>query len=169
MFASFDLSPITSVCIFVKSGESCKKYAIRKKNKLLIIHQHGFRKGRSCVTQLIDVMEKWTTDLDNQKFIECIDIDFQKAFDTVLHKRLIHKLQGYGIDGCVLNRIKDFLNNRKQRVVVKLKLVQCHQWNSARQCSWSYTLIIYISDLPFLMLLKIWSNYLQMTQKSMPQ
>lgn len=44
--------------------------------------------------------------------------DFQKAFDTVPHKRLMIKLKGYGIEGKLLEWIEDFLKNRKQRVVV---------------------------------------------------
>ena len=42
----------------------------------------------------------------------------KKVFDTVPHQRLFHKLQAYGISGNVLDWIKDFLCNRKQRVVI---------------------------------------------------
>jgi hypothetical protein len=63
------------------------------------IHQHGFRKGRSCVTQLIEVLDDWTEQLDNKNAIDTIYLDFQKAFDTVPHQRLINKLQSYGICG----------------------------------------------------------------------
>ena len=44
--------------------------------------------------------------------------DFSKAFDTVAHQRLLHKLQYYGVRGRTLQRTKDFLNNRLQQVLL---------------------------------------------------
>ena len=45
-------------------------------------------------------------------------LDISKAFDTVWHEDLIYKLKQNGISGKLLNIIKDFLNSRKQRVVL---------------------------------------------------
>ena len=45
-------------------------------------------------------------------------LDFAKAFDTVAHKRLLGKLEGYGIDGNLYGWIQSFLEGRTQRVVV---------------------------------------------------
>jgi ABC-type transport system involved in cytochrome c biogenesis ATPase subunit len=60
---------------------------MEKHNYLLYIgHQHGFRKGRSCVTQLIEVLDDWTEQLDNKNAIDTIYLYFQKAFDTVPHQ-----------------------------------------------------------------------------------
>ena len=53
-----------------------------KKNGFITKHQHGFRKVRSCATQLIEVMEQWTEYLDKKNSIDVIYLDFQKAFDT---------------------------------------------------------------------------------------
>ena len=83
-------------------------------NNLFTKHQHGFRKGYSCVTQLIDVCEKLTDELDNKNNIDIIYLDFQKASDTVPHQRLLKKLKGFGIQGKVLCWIKSFLKNHKQ-------------------------------------------------------
>ena len=69
-----------------------------EENNLLTINQHGFRKGKSCITQLIETMEEWTRMIDENKSID-VYLDFKKAFDTVPHKRLIRKLEGYGITG----------------------------------------------------------------------
>ena len=45
-------------------------------------------------------------------------MDNRKAFDSVLHHRLLEKLSKYGIKGKILNWITDFLIGRKQRVMV---------------------------------------------------
>ena len=45
-------------------------------------------------------------------------LDFQTAFDTVPHKRIMVKLQAYGITGVILNWINAFLNGRTRRVTV---------------------------------------------------
>ena len=63
-------------------------------------------------------MEQRTADLDKKNSIDVIYLDFQKTFDNVPHKRLIHKLKGYGISGNLLLWIEDFLHERKQRVVL---------------------------------------------------
>ena len=87
-------------------------------NNLFTKHQHGFRKGHSCVTQLIEVIEDWTEALDQHNSIDTIYLDFQKAFDTVPHRRLLKKLQGYGITGSLFRWLESFLIGRKQKVVL---------------------------------------------------
>ena len=62
-----------------------------EENNIFTIHQHGFRKGYSCVTQLIDVCDKWSEELDNKNCFDILYLDFQKAFDSVPHQRLLTK------------------------------------------------------------------------------
>ena len=52
------------------------------------------------------------------KQTDLILLDFSKAFDKVAHEKLLLKLHQYGIRGDTLNWIKDFLDNRKQTVVI---------------------------------------------------
>jgi hypothetical protein len=85
-------------------------------NNLIIKDQHGFRGGKSCNTQLLEVMELWTKFTEKGVPWDCIYLDFAKAFDTVPHNRLMSKIKSYGIGGKVWNWIKDFLENRKQKV-----------------------------------------------------
>ena len=80
--------------------------------------QHGFREGRSCCTQLWQIMEIWTEMYDHGEAWNCIYLDFAKAFDNVPHKRLLNKLHIYGIGKTRFNWVENFLNDRKQRIIV---------------------------------------------------
>ena len=89
-----------------------------------LIHkdQHAYRQGRSCCTQLLELMEMWTRWLDKGLPWDAIYTDFSKAFDSVPHERLLKKAEAYGIRGNLLNWIRSFLSDRKQRVVLGGKL-----------------------------------------------
>ena len=80
--------------------------------------QYGFMSGRSTALQLLKVMDTWTEALDKNLAIDCIYMDYQKAFDTVPHQRLLGKLQTYGITGNIHQWITDFLLGRQQQVLV---------------------------------------------------
>jgi hypothetical protein len=87
-----------------------------EKFKLLFDSQHGFRKGRSCLTNLLDFMENVTKYLDESQPVDIIYLDFAKAFDKVPYVRLFKKLQAHGIWGQTLNWIERWLTGRRQRV-----------------------------------------------------
>ena len=90
-------------------------------NKYYIItsKQHGFRKGMSCETQLVEAIHDWTTILNKgQGPVYVIFLDFSKAFDTVPHQRLLQKLSKYEIRNHTLNWISSFLTNITHYVVV---------------------------------------------------
>ena len=87
-------------------------------NKLISNNQHGFRSGRSCVTQLLEIIEIWSDLLDNGLPIDCLYLDFAKAFDKVPHVRLVRKIEAHGIKGDLLKWLHDFLDNRSQHVVI---------------------------------------------------
>ena len=72
-------------------------------NSILIDQQFGFRSGHSCETQLISVAEDIHLAMDHSHQVDMIFIDFQKAFDTVPHQRLLTKLSPYGIQGKFMN------------------------------------------------------------------
>ena len=58
-------------------------------------------------------MNEWAEALDVGIQIDTVYLDFWKAFDSVPHKRLIKKLEGYGIKGILLEWFKNFLNGRQ--------------------------------------------------------
>jgi len=59
-------------------------------NNLISPFQFGFVPGRSCSTQLLNVMDHFTKALDDENCVDVIYLDFQKAFDSVPHKCLLH-------------------------------------------------------------------------------
>ena len=81
--------------------------------------QHGFHKRRSCVTQLLGVLHDVGKALDSSQEADVIYLDFSKAFDTVSHKNLLLKLKQRGISGSLLSWFVDYLNERRQRVVLE--------------------------------------------------
>jgi len=64
-----------------------------KNNNLLNDRQYGFIKGRSTVSQLLIVLDKWTASLENGGQIDVIYTDLEKAFDKVSHKYLLKKIK----------------------------------------------------------------------------
>lgn len=89
-----------------------------EKNTAMTEFQHGFRKNRSCITQLLESVEMWTDMLEEKTPVDAIYFDFQKAFDKVPHERLKAKLQGYKIDDPIYSWICEYLSDREQRVVI---------------------------------------------------
>ena len=92
-----------------------------EQNCLIRDSQHGFRKGRSCLTNLLSFLDKVTDYVNEGTNIDIIYLDFAKAFDKVPHHRLLQKLKAHGINGKIWNWIRAWLTNRKQRVCIKGK------------------------------------------------
>jgi len=85
-------------------------------NGLISSHQHGFLAKHSTCSQLLETVNEWSIALKNCNIVDAVYFDMAKAFDTVSHAKLIHKLQAYGVDGNLLSLITDFLGGRSQRV-----------------------------------------------------
>ena len=88
------------------------------KNFILSNSQHGFLPGKSTCTQLLEVFQCFCNAVDRGKEVRVIFLDISKAFDKVWHKGLIFKLKQAGISGNLLEWLKDYLSNRRQRVVI---------------------------------------------------
>ena len=80
--------------------------------------QHGFRKKRSCISQLIITLDDFANTLKNKEQTDAILLDFSKAFDKVDHEGLLLKLEHYGIRSSLLLWVRSFLIGRKQKVLV---------------------------------------------------
>ena len=88
-----------------------------RRYKLIKDSQHGFSKGRSCLTNLLELLEYLSNYID-QGYPVDVSYFFQKAFDKVPHRRLMLKIKSLGIAGSVCNWIEDWLKDREQRVVL---------------------------------------------------
>ena len=87
-------------------------------NEILRGTQHGFRSGRSCLTNLLSFLDYVTDKVDNGEDVDIVYLDFSKAFDKVPHKRLVYKLSQYNINPFLVKWIESWLHDRKQRVVL---------------------------------------------------
>ena len=80
--------------------------------------QHGFQKGLSCETQPATTVDQLQKRLDDKQQVDLIILDFQKAFDKVPHRHLLHKLHESGIHGQLHEWLTCYLTERTQRVIV---------------------------------------------------
>ena len=87
-------------------------------NSVIRDTQHGFRKNRSCLTNLLEFFDTATESFDKGKQFDVTYLDFSKAFDKVPHKRLCLQLKCHGIRGKILEWIENWLSGRQQRVLL---------------------------------------------------
>nr|VZI26366.1 unnamed protein product [Spirometra erinaceieuropaei] len=110
---------LTSICC--KIMEKISKKALMQfleQHHLLSDAQHGFRSDRSCLTNLLFTLERWTKACNEGNVMNAIYIEVKKTFDSVPHQSLLYKLRNAGIRGRLLVWIQGFLAGRSQRVQV---------------------------------------------------
>ena len=96
--------------------------AFMEKHSLFNISQHGFRMGRSCLSQLIEHLDHVNNLLEQGKSVDVIYLDFAKAFDKVDIEVTLRKMKDLGIQGKLGRWIHSFLNDREQAVTVDKKI-----------------------------------------------
>ena len=115
--------PVSLTCVIAKICEKFVRDALQhhfESNGLFTDDQHGARRKRSCVTQLLSVLETLCSAVDdpNSHGIDAVYLDLKRAFDTVQIPYLTEKLRWYGVNGSLLTWITNFLTGRSQRVRV---------------------------------------------------
>ena len=88
-------------------------------NKILCDNQHGFRKKRSCETQLVSFIDDLAVNLDKNIMTDLVLLDFAKAFDKVNHSSLIKKMVHYGVNPTTTRWVENFLKDRSQNVLLE--------------------------------------------------
>ena len=114
--------PISLTCIACKILERlicCKLQEHLKSARVLTPLQHGFIKGRSCITNLLFARESWAESVAKGNQVDAIFIDFSKAFDKVPHDKLLRKLNQMNIPTPLVRWIEDFLKDRTFTVRVE--------------------------------------------------
>ncbi|CAM5157618.1 unnamed protein product [Natator depressus] len=93
-----------------------------EERKVIRNSQHGFTKGKSCLTNLIAFYDEITGSVDEGKVVDVLFLDFSKAFDTVSHSILASKLKKYRLDEWTIRWIESWLDCRGQRVVINASM-----------------------------------------------
>ncbi|CAM4574090.1 unnamed protein product [Caretta caretta] len=113
--------PVSLTSVPGKIMEQVLKKSIQKhleERKVIRNSQHGFTKGKSCLTHLIAFYDEITGSVDEGKAVDVLFLDFSKAFDTVSHSILVSKLKKYGLDEWTIRWIESWLDCQAQRVVI---------------------------------------------------
>ena len=87
-------------------------------NKLISTSQSGFKLGNSCINQLLSITYEIYSYFDEGLEVRSVFLNISKTFDKVWHDGIIFRLIQNSISGNLLNLLRDFLNERKQRVVL---------------------------------------------------
>ena len=113
--------PITQTNLF---GKNLEKIVHRNflryllENQIITDRQYGFLPGKSTQEAIFDLVKHIYSALNNKKLMGLLFLDISKAFDCILHKRLIKKLDSIGCDGVVLKWFASYLD-RKQLLTYK--------------------------------------------------
>ena len=112
--------PISLTCLVMKIFEKIIRDELMLKcEHLLNASQHGFLPHRSCTTQLIPFSDSLAVSLNDNIRTDVVYFDFAKAFDSVNHDIILKKLRdNFAINGTLLKFLVNYLENRKQCVVI---------------------------------------------------
>ena len=111
--------PVSLTCVACRILESIiADHLNLHLDEMIFEGQHGFVRKKSTVTQLFETIESYVDFLDDNKLVDVVLVDFKKAFDSVCHNKLLSKLECYGIKGNLLAWIRNFLQDRTQRVCI---------------------------------------------------
>lgn len=113
--------PISLTCTASKLMECVirqKMWEFWDQHSLIKSSQFGFRNSSACSHQLLKFFEDVTSSVDRSQWVDAIYLDFEKAFNTVPHQRLLSRLASLGIQGKLLTFFGNFLQGRSESVVI---------------------------------------------------
>lgn len=121
---STNFRPVSITSLFARLFEKILKKRIvlhLDTHSIISSKRHGFQKGRSTVTAMLERLNDWTASLNDGKGVDVIYFDFSKAFDRVSHSNLIERLIQVGIHRRIAQWLSDFLQDRSFSVRVNSK------------------------------------------------
>ena len=92
--------------------------------------QHGFRPGRSCLSQLLAHKDGIIRSLKKAYTIDVIYLDYSKAFDTVNHRILLNKMKILGISGISYHLQNK--NTKSRRWRIQITTISSSEWSTTR-------------------------------------
>ena len=110
--------PISILPVISKVFErSCTDQLVKflEENDKISRTQHAYRKGHSTQTCLVEIVNQLYENKDKKNLTAIIHLDLSKAFDSISHSLLLHKLAELGLAENSINYVKSYLTNRKQR------------------------------------------------------
>lgn len=112
-----ELRPVNMLPTYEKVLEGVVRHQLTNhiySNNIIIEEQSGFRANHSCETAINAVIAEWKNEIDNGKKVIAVFLDLKRAFETIIRKRLIRKLESYGIKGKEKRWFESFLSGRTQ-------------------------------------------------------
>ena len=116
--------PIPLLSVFNRIFEKIMYYRLKsflEKKNIFNDSQYGFREKRSTEHAILDIINQIENNMDNKMYSCGIFIDLKKAFDTVDHLILLHKLDHYGVRVVTNNWFASYLLGRQQTTQIGAK------------------------------------------------
>ena len=113
--------PVNNLPVFDKIIETIVLEQVQqylKKEKILSNDQHGFREKHNCETAVLTLINKWINNIEDNKVIITVFLDFKRAFETVNRDILLEKLKRYGFGNHEVRWFGEFLSGRSQQTII---------------------------------------------------